>query len=430
MLKVIKNYKEQFLLLGLWLVIILLVNPIGDFPLNDDWSYAKSVRTLYDEGYLKLYNWGEMTLVSHVFWGYLFVKIFGFSFTVLRFSTLLLGFGTILGIYELLRLTNTNKWMAVFAAAIFVANPIFLSLSFSYMTDVPFLCIMIWAIYYFVKALQTDTWKPVVIAIFFCCWALLIRQLILVLPLAWAISVLLTKKRSLKIYITAFLPGLLMLCFYLLYGYLMESNGVLQDRYNSKFDLLLRSIKGFDFKLLKNMIVYAFVTLAYLGFLLAPIHILDLKKYKMRGIVFLMIVYTVAVSGILIFLGKTIPSVDNILIDFGVGPTTLFDYYGNFTSSPAPNAPALFWTAITVIGVFASVALILKSSTLLKDFFAKKRNSPVHIFSFVFLRRIPYSIFNSWGLRSLFVAIISNGNSVLFIGKFVYPKNTLQILGK
>ena len=50
-----------------WVALVLLIGPWGDFPLNDDWCYAKSVQTLVETGQLKLYNWGEMTLVAHVY---------------------------------------------------------------------------------------------------------------------------------------------------------------------------------------------------------------------------------------------------------------------------------------------------------------------------------------------------------------------------
>ena len=95
-----KRLKTSFPYLGIslvWVLTILIVNPLGDFPLNDDWSYAKSVKTLFDTGQLKLYNWGEMTLVAHVYFGFFFTKVFGFSFTVLRFSTSLSGLLSIWG---------------------------------------------------------------------------------------------------------------------------------------------------------------------------------------------------------------------------------------------------------------------------------------------------------------------------------------------
>ena len=33
-----------------YITLIILVNPIGDFPLNDDWAYARSVLSLVEDG--------------------------------------------------------------------------------------------------------------------------------------------------------------------------------------------------------------------------------------------------------------------------------------------------------------------------------------------------------------------------------------------
>ncbi|WP_296381212.1 glycosyltransferase family 39 protein, partial [Winogradskyella sp.] len=339
MTKLFKLYKDQLGLLLLWLLLILIINPVGDFPLNDDWCYGKSVKTLYEEGYLKLYNWGEMTLVGHVYWGFLFTKIFGFSFTVLRWSTLVMGFATILGIYQLCKLVNATRIMALFVAILCMVNPISLSLSFSFMTDVPFFSVTIWAIYFFIKALQTDSWKSILIAVIFCIWALLIRQLALVLPLTWFITILLVKKRNTNTWLKAIIPSVILLFFYFMFSYVMTSQGLIQERYNSKFHLLIETLKNFDLNLLKTIFSYTLICLSYIGFLLAPIHLHYIFSNKFRGYKIWIFIYTAIITGLLITFGKAIPSLDNIWIDFGVGPTTLYDHYGDFVSSPSPKAP-------------------------------------------------------------------------------------------
>src|SRR4051794_14968019 len=55
-----------------WCASIALVNPFGDFPMNDDWSFAASVKHLIEHGYYDPTDWTSMTLVSHVAWGWLF----------------------------------------------------------------------------------------------------------------------------------------------------------------------------------------------------------------------------------------------------------------------------------------------------------------------------------------------------------------------
>ncbi|MDN3664284.1 glycosyltransferase family 39 protein [Algibacter miyuki] len=384
MVKLINKYKDQLGFLVLWLLLIFIINPIGDFPLNDDWCYGKSVRTLYQDGYLKLYNWGEMTLVGHVYWGYFFTKIFGFSFTVLRWSTLVLGYATILGIYNLLKAAKLVRWMVLFGTALCVMNPIFLSLSFSFMTDVPFLCVSIWSLYLFLKALQTNRWQPIYWAVFFCFWAFLIRQLAWVFPVVWLLTVLFTKKRTVKNITQALLPLLMMVVFSLVFSYIMDSQGLLPKRYNSKFTVLLGSITNLDLGVFFRFISYFLRSVAYIGFLFAPIHIFYLNRYKFKAYHVWTIVYTVVVTAAIILAGKTIPSLDNVWIDFGVGPITLADHSGNFTTTPSPRAPVWFWQMVTAVGVFSSVALIFNLRQFIIALFNKKIISHEVVLSVMF----------------------------------------------
>jgi hypothetical protein len=52
-----------------WRLMVLLVNPSGEFPLNDDWAYARAVQTLIQNGRLELTDFTSMPLIAQVFWG-------------------------------------------------------------------------------------------------------------------------------------------------------------------------------------------------------------------------------------------------------------------------------------------------------------------------------------------------------------------------
>lgn len=74
-----------------WIVLVLLVNVRGNFPLNDDWSYSYSVKTLVEDGKLELTGWISMPVISQIYWGSLFCSTGDFSFEILRLSTLVLS---------------------------------------------------------------------------------------------------------------------------------------------------------------------------------------------------------------------------------------------------------------------------------------------------------------------------------------------------
>ena len=55
MLRFVKEYRLYFLLLLLFLFAEIFVNPLADFPLNDDWSYSKSVKFLLEKNQIGRY---------------------------------------------------------------------------------------------------------------------------------------------------------------------------------------------------------------------------------------------------------------------------------------------------------------------------------------------------------------------------------------
>ena len=102
------------ILIIVWGIAICLVNPIGNFPLNDDWAYGRSVKWLVEEGELRYVGWTATNLFSQILWGALFCLPFGFSFTVLRLSTLVLGIVGVIATYCLLKGIGSNPKLALF----------------------------------------------------------------------------------------------------------------------------------------------------------------------------------------------------------------------------------------------------------------------------------------------------------------------------
>ena len=72
------------LLILLHLAMVAIVQPRGDFPVNDDWAFAQSAKWLLDEGRLRLSDWVPMYLVPQTLAGAAVASIFGLSFEVLR----------------------------------------------------------------------------------------------------------------------------------------------------------------------------------------------------------------------------------------------------------------------------------------------------------------------------------------------------------
>jgi len=166
--------------------LIFIVPPAGDFPINDDWDYARVVQSLVERGQLARSEVMAPSFVLQAYWGSLFVHAFGFSHTVLRSSTLVLAAAGVIGYYVLLRhLLDPSR--AALGALLLLLNPLFVNLSYSFMTDVPFLALVLWALVCYVRALPAGSRPKVgwlVVGSTFAGGAYLVRQLGLALPVA------------------------------------------------------------------------------------------------------------------------------------------------------------------------------------------------------------------------------------------------------
>ena len=74
----IRTNNRLFLILLLFLLAEVLINPIGEFPLNDDWAYAKIIKIIMLKGVVEPSEWGEAFFLTQMIWGLAFCKIFGF----------------------------------------------------------------------------------------------------------------------------------------------------------------------------------------------------------------------------------------------------------------------------------------------------------------------------------------------------------------
>ena len=169
-----------------WILAAILVNPIGDFPLNDDWAYSRGVESLVNSGALVLDTWPAMTLIAQIGLGAAWTKVFGFSFTALRLLTLVVAvLGQVL-VYGNFRLVTTPK-VSCFGTLVLCFTPLYFVSAFSFMTEVYFLTAIAGGSLYFGKYLHSPAWWKLLVAGLFCIFATLIRQPGVILPFAFGL---------------------------------------------------------------------------------------------------------------------------------------------------------------------------------------------------------------------------------------------------
>lgn len=171
-------------------LLALMLRPLQDTPLIDDWTYAWGVEWLLKHGQLRMLDWNIHLNPVHVVWGWLFCLPAGFSFVALRLSTFVSALGCVCGVYMLLRELETPWRNALLGAAVLGLNPIFFFLAISFMTDVPFLALTVWAAWAMARALRErhDGWLLAASAL--AALALGVRQVGVVMPVAMMAALL------------------------------------------------------------------------------------------------------------------------------------------------------------------------------------------------------------------------------------------------
>ncbi|MBI4534322.1 MAG: glycosyltransferase family 39 protein, partial [Candidatus Melainabacteria bacterium] len=147
--------RAVLIIVAYYLFTVFFVSPVGNFPLNDDWTYGEAIRHWVSSGRFEL-GASCATCFLHIALGGLACKIFGFSYAILRTVTLSLGFIGALAFYLTLREVGLSKASAGLFALVLVANPLRVNLSFSYMTDIAASSFTSLYFLFFVRGIKKD----------------------------------------------------------------------------------------------------------------------------------------------------------------------------------------------------------------------------------------------------------------------------------
>ena len=161
-----------------------------DIPLNDDWAYAQSVRHLLDTGELHVSEWAAPSLIPQIYLGALFARLAGgFSFVALRWSTLVSAIISSLALYDLLRQLGLRHAESTLGVLLLLVNPIFINLTYTFMSDVFFLALLLVSLTCYARGFQRRSNGWLLMGGGFAALAYLERQIGVVLPigtgLAW-----------------------------------------------------------------------------------------------------------------------------------------------------------------------------------------------------------------------------------------------------
>jgi hypothetical protein len=147
---------------ALWCAIAVALCALASQPklemgFNDDFSYIWTAKVLADTGHVVYNGWATAMLGWQLYLGALFIKAFGFSFTVVRASILVVGMATAALLQRLFARMGLNEWNATLATLSIALSPLFLPLTFSFMTDVPGFFAILICIYGCVRAVEAKS---------------------------------------------------------------------------------------------------------------------------------------------------------------------------------------------------------------------------------------------------------------------------------
>jgi hypothetical protein len=352
--KFLRMSPRMIVILLLWISSILLVNITGEFPLLDDWAYAKSVRDLSEFGEFHIYDRIAVTFFSNLIWGTLFAKTFGFSFLILRISTI---------VASLLLIFVFNKWLGLFkiddklkgfCLLVLAFNPFLYFLGVTFMTDIFFLLNMCTALYFFTRYFNEKHIRLLLFAVLFSIVATLGRQIGLVLPVAFFIVVLISKQHPWKQKIHALGVAAVSIGALSLYYLILSRYDLTPSHYTMHYNILSNDLGNYDGKVFFRWVYYLYISTVSLIVLLSPLFTYYLYgrsiNWKRAIVVFISCLGLVLL--IKVFLETSFPFNGIILNEYGMGTYAYADQASRIAllSDKIPN-----WISVIIVSLSLSV---------------------------------------------------------------------------
>lgn len=138
---------------------LAITNSNVEAGMNDDWSFVRTVHDLALSGHLTYNGWSAPLIGFQAWWGALFVRVFGFSFLVVRASSWVLTLAGIPVLERLLRRVGASRGQAFFGVCTFLLSPLILPNLATFMTDMPAFLLFAAALLTALKAWESEALK-------------------------------------------------------------------------------------------------------------------------------------------------------------------------------------------------------------------------------------------------------------------------------
>ena len=350
------SYLPIVALILIYILLGFFLFSYENYPIDDDWSYIKAAETFHHTGEMQFTPWTAMSLVSQIWWGTCFTKLFGYSIEVLRLSTLVISLLGLIFIYLLL-LELKHNWQTSFLVVLLILfNPFSFPLNFTFFTDHFFISLLFISTYFYYKAFKDKKGVYLLIASLVASFSVLVRQNGLLIPLSVFIYILLSE-RSLKAILKKSLITLLIpIATFIIFTYWLTAIHGPTAEYIKQTAKLLENLRK-PYLFLIKIVWRPFLILEFMGFCLLPLSFSLLPKVKElfnRKHYFLLLLF--CLSGTLFYLLfehiGLIPTVDLWLNGFR------FAYISEYGYRDSLNILFFFYRLLDFLSVASVIYLI------------------------------------------------------------------------
>ena len=365
----------------------LIINPIGEFPLGDDWAYSKRVSNFLESGSFESPDWGGALFFTQLLWGAAFCKIFGFSFSVLRVSELLALFFTLVIFYQIILKVTASNHSSLIITLLFFLNPIITYQSNTFQPDIPYTLLAILSVYFFLKYTTNNGLRDYIIGLSFASFATLLKQTGISIALTFALCFFLINKVTIRSVIVGIFPVILLISSVVL----LMLNNVIDGGDNVQVQLFINSILNPDFETAKKFGFYAINTSLSLGLFISPIVLPAAISFaksrdfiRHRKILILFFLVYVVLILLKTYLRSRIglqgggieylPFSGNSIYDLGMGPIVMTGILQN--EIPAlPKLGEYIWLLISIIGAAGFMSFLYLFVLMIKEHLNGKGNT-------------------------------------------------------
>ena len=153
----VRDFRSTLLCVAILLVCVLVSHPVAETGMGDDFAYIWAAKVLAATGHVVYTGAATAMLTWQLYLGALFIKLFGFSFTVVRASVTLVSLMSTAMLHRIFLRMGLGDWNASIVTLSIVLSPLFLPLATTFMSDVPGLMAVLVCLYFCLRAIQTQS---------------------------------------------------------------------------------------------------------------------------------------------------------------------------------------------------------------------------------------------------------------------------------